>query len=553
MLAEIRLQNFAIIDDISINFGDGLNIITGETGTGKSLIVDAINVILGDRFTAGHAKFPGKEAVVEALFEIPPDGRVAGNLEKSGIACPGAELVVRRVLTEKGKNRIYVNGSIVTLGVLSEATEGLVNMFGQHEHQNLLKKNNYINYLDDFSQLRHELSEYRTAYAELAELGGKIEALEKKRLEGAEKRDYLKFQVEEIDNVSPASGEDSRLEEERTRLENSEKFSSSLRSATELLYEGEGSAVGSLKRATSRLEEVSGLDSSLGKLRDRIGALLIETEDVFYGLGEFAGKVEHNPARLEEVISRLEDIKKLKRKHGGSIEEILEKRRRMESELGEIDNSDELLAELEKKRDSLRGEVLRAARSISSARKAGAGRLEELFAGEAESVGLKNSRFEIDFGEKEISPDGLDRVDFLFSANPGQKPRPVTKVASGGELSRIMLALRSFVSAGDPGSILIFDEADAGIGGVVAETIGKKIKGLSAENQVVCITHLPQVAKFADTHLLVAKSFGEGETEVSVNVLSGRRRVEEISRMLAGQSVSEKTFEVAEELIKGAS
>lgn len=553
MLAEIRLQNFAIIDDISINFGDGLNIITGETGTGKSLIVDAINVILGDRFTAGHAKFPGKEAVVEALFEIPPDGRVAGNLEKSGIACPGAELVVRRVLTEKGKNRIYVNGSIVTLGVLSEATEGLVNMFGQHEHQNLLKKNNYINYLDDFSQLRHELSEYRTAYAELAELGGKIEALEKKRLEGAEKRDYLKFQVEEIDNVSPASGEDLRLEEERTRLENSEKFSSSLRSATELLYEGEGSAVGSLKRAASRLEEVSGLDSSLGKLRDRIGALLIETEDVFYGLGEFAGKVEHNPARLEEVISRLEDIKKLKRKHGGSIEEILEKRRRMESELGEIDNSDELLTELEKKRDSLRGEVLRAARSISSARKAGAGRLEELFAGEAESVGLKNSRFEIDFGEKEISPDGLDRVDFLFSANPGQKPRPVTKVASGGELSRIMLALRSFVSAGDPGSILIFDEADAGIGGVVAETIGKKIKGLSAENQVVCITHLPQVAKFADTHLLVAKSFGEGETEVSVNVLSGRRRVEEISRMLAGQSVSEKTFEVAEELIKGAS
>ena len=553
MLAEIRLQNFAIIDDISINFGDGLNIITGETGTGKSLIVDAINVILGDRFTAGHAKFPGKEAVVEALFEIPPDGRVAGNLEKSGIACPGAELVVRRVLTEKGKNRIYVNGSIVTLGVLSEATEGLVNMFGQHEHQNLLKKNNYINYLDDFSQLRHELSEYRTAYAELAELGGKIEALEKKRLEGAEKRDYLRFQIEEIDNVSPASDEDSRLEEERTRLENSEKFSSSLRSATEFLYEGEGSAVGSLKQAASRLEEVSGLDSSLGKLRDRIGSLLIEAEDVFYGLGEFAGKVEHNPARLEEVISRLEDIKKLKRKHGGSIGEILEKRRRMESELGEIDNSDELLAELEKKRDSLRGEVLRAARSISSARKAGAGRLEELFAGEAESVGLKNSRFEIDFGEKEISPDGLDKVDFLFSANPGQKPRPVTKVASGGELSRIMLALRSFVSAGDPGSILIFDEVDAGIGGVVAETIGKKIKGLSAESQVVCITHLPQVAKFADTHLLVAKSFGEGETEVSVDVLSGRRRVEEISRMLAGQSVSEKTFEVAEELIKGAS
>ena len=552
MLVELRLENFAIIDDISINFGDGLNIITGETGTGKSLIVDAINVILGDRFTADHSKFPGRETVVEALFEIPPGGRIGEKLEKSGIGSSDAELVVKRVLTEKGRSRIYINGSIATLGVLSELTEGLVNMFGQHEHQNLLKKNNYLKYLDDFSQLEHELSEYRETYAELSEVDRGIEALEKKRLEGTGKRDYIRFQIEEIENVSPARGEDSELEEERTRLENSEKFSSSLRNATGLLYEAENSAVDSLKRAASRLEEVSGLDSSLGKLRDRIDALLIEAEDVFYGLSEFAGRVEHNPARLEEVISRLEDIKKLKRKHGGSVEEILEKQRRMESELGEMDSSDELLRELEKKRDSLRGEVFRAAESISSARKAGADRLEELFAGEAESVGLKNSRFQIEFGEKELSADGRDRVDFLFSANPGQKPRPVTKVASGGELSRIMLALRSFVSVGDPGSILIFDEADAGIGGVVAETIGKKIKELSAENQVVCITHLPQVAKFADTHLLVAKNFGEGETEVSVDVMSGRRRVEEISRMLAGQSVSEKTFEVAEELIRGA-
>ena len=553
MLSELRLENFAIIDDISVGFGDGLNIITGETGTGKSLIVDAINVILGDRFTTDHAKSPGREVVVEALFEIPPGCGIAEKLEKFGVGSGGDELVVKRVLTERGRSRIYANGSMIALGVLSELTGGLVNMFGQHEHQNLLRKSNYLNYLDDFSQLEHELSEYGNAYAELSEIGRRIEALEKKRLEGTEKRDYLGFQIEEIRNVSPAEGEDSKLEEERTRLENSEKFSSSLGGAAGLLYEREGSAVDSLKQAASRLEEVSGLDSSLGKLRDRINSLLIEAEDVFYGLNEFAGRVEHNPARLEEVISRLEDIKKLKRKHGDSIGEILEKLRRMETELGEMDNSDELFRELGKKRDSLRGEVFRAAESISSARQAGAGRLEELFAVEAESVGLKNARFEIEFGEKELSADGRDRVDFLFSANPGQKPRPVTKVASGGELSRIMLALRSFVSAGDPGSILIFDEADAGIGGVVAETIGRKIKELSAENQVICITHLPQVAKFADTHLLVAKNFGEGETEVSVDVMTGRRRVEEISRMLAGQSVSEKTFEVAEELIKGAS
>ncbi len=553
MLVELRLKNFAIIDDISINFGDNLNIITGETGTGKSLIVDAINIILGDRFTAEQVKSGDKQASVEALFEVPGDSGVGERLERFGIGEGEGELIVKRVFNPGGKNRIYINGSIVTLGTLSEVTDGLVNMFGQHEHQSLLKKNNYLSYIDAFSKLEHEVSGYKAAYAEFVRAESEFEALGEKEREGAEKEDYLRFQAEEIKKVSPAPNEDSELEAERVRLENSERFSSSLTSATGLVYEGESSAIGFLKQALSHLERVSDLDSSLGELRDRIAAVLIETEDVFYGLSEFAGKIEHNPERLEDVLSRLEEIGRLKRKHGDSIEEIIKKQRQIESELDGLENSAEMMGEIERKRDILREKTSVAASSISAKRKAGARRLEELFSEQAESVGLKNARFEVGFTEKDLSADGCDSVQFLFSANPGQAPRPVNRVASGGELSRIMLLLKSFVSTGDAGSIFIFDEVDAGIGGVVAESIGKKIKDLSDRSQVVCITHLPQVAKFANTHLLVAKEFDEGETEVSVDALGEEERVVEIGRMLAGKSVSKKTFEVARELIKGAS
>lgn len=553
MLVELRLKNFAIIDEISINFGANLNIITGETGTGKSLIVDAINVILGDRFTADHVKSGDRQTSVEALFEVPGDCGIGEKLERLGIGDPEGELVVKRVFNPGGKNRVYINGSMATLGTLSEVTDGLVNMFGQHEHQSLLKKSNYLSYLDAFSELEHEVSVYRTAYAGLVRAENELEVLRKKEREGAEKEDYLRFQLEEIRKVSPERNEDSELEAERVRLENSERFSSSLASATGLVYEGESSATGFLKQALSHLEKVSDLDSSLGELRDRIESVLIETEDVFYGLSEFAGKVEHNPRRLEEVLLRLEEIGRLKRKHGDSIEEIIKKQEQIESELQGLENSAGMLEETERGRDSLREEVSAAASSISAGRKAGAKRLQDLFSGQAGSVGLKNARFEVEFSEKDLSGDGKDSLQFLFSANPGQPPRPVNRVASGGELSRIMLLLKSFVSTGDVGSIFIFDEVDAGIGGVVAESIGRKIKDLSDRSQVVCITHLPQVAKFANTHLLVAKESSESETDVSVDVLGEEERVMEIGRMLAGESVSEKTFEVARELIKGAS
>ncbi len=554
MLVELRLKNFAIIDEISISFGENLNIITGETGTGKSLIVDAINIILGDRFIVDHVKSEEKQTSIEALFEVGDDYSIKERLERLGIGDSDGELVIKRVFNPGGKNRIYVNGSIVTLGTLSEITDGLVNMFGQHEHQSLLKKSNYLNYIDAFSELEPELSEYKVSYAELRNLESEIESLRKREQEGAQRCDYLRFQVEEIKKVSPVPREDSELEAQRIRLENSERFSSSLAAAMELVYEGENSATGSLKESLSHLEKICELDHSLGEFRDRIASILIETEDIFYSLSQFARNIEHNPQRLEEVLLRLEEISRIKRKHGDSIEEIIAKQHRIESELEGFENSAGILEELGQRRDSLRGEVIEAAASISAARRAGSERIQELFSGEAESVGLKNSRFEVELEQKDLSEDGADRVQFLFSANPGQFPKPVNRVASGGELSRIMLLLKSFISMSDPGSIFIFDEVDAGIGGAVAESIGKKIKNLSRQSQVVCITHLPQVAKFADTHLLVVKRFDEGATtDVSVDSLDNEQRVSEIAKMLAGESVSEKTFEVAREMIRHTS
>ncbi len=551
MLVELKLRNFAIIDDISINFGRHLNVITGETGTGKSLIVEAITVILGGKFSRDQLKSQKIEASVEALFEFPADSVIWKKLEDCGVEDRDGELVIKRTLPTNGKTRVYVNGSIASLALLSRLTEGFINIFSQHEHQVLLKKSSYLAYLDAFSQLEHDLSEYRDTYAELARVQSELDAFEKKEREGAQREDFLRFSVDEITRVSPQPGEDATLDAERVMLENSEKFSCSLTNAMDVIYEGENSAAGFLKRAASHLGRVSDLDSSLEDLHKRVSDVLIETEDVFYGLSEFAGRLEHNPERLNEVVSRLEEIKKLKRKYGDSIEDMLKKCGLMGRELEDLKNHTSVLEEKKRKRDSLLEKVLGLAKMLSVKRKEVARKIEQLFAEKCDSVGIGNAKFSVEFKEKELSSDGADNVMFLFSANPGQKPRPVNKVASGGELSRIMLLLRSFVAPSDSGAVLVFDEVDAGIGGSVAETIGKKIKNLSDKNQVICITHLPQIAKFADTHLLVSKKFSHDETDVSVDILTEEQRVVEISRMLAGQSVSEKTLEAARELING--
>lgn len=551
MLLELKLKNFAIIDSISINFDDGLNIITGETGTGKSIIIDAINIIMGGKFGSDYIKSGQKESTVEALFDIPPLLNINSKLQELGFECSDNKLVIKRVVNLTGRNKTYINNSFCSIAVLQQATMGLVSVFGQHEHQDLLKKNNHLSYLDEFSQVKNELLDYVESYKKLSFLKKEYNDILSLSEDKSEKEDFLKFQLAEIKDANLQSGEDEELEAEKVVLSNSENFSTSLRNAYNHLYDAEGSAFVNIKNASNDIFDISNLDKNIQEFKNRIDSLYLEIEDISYGIREFLENVKYDPQRLETVISRLNEIGRLKKKYGQSIEDIIQKQNQIKKELNNFENNSEILIKLEKEIENTLKITSKAALNLSEKRKKKASELIGLFRNEAESVGLKGAFIEIDFISKDISPDGIDSINFLFSANPDQSSKPIEKVASGGELSRIMLILKGFISSNDKGSILIFDEADTGIGGAVAETIGKKIKKLSDKNQVICITHLPQVAKFADFHLVVNKVINDNKTEVFINELDEKGRILEIGRMLSGENISKNTLEVAKELISG--
>lgn len=551
MLLELRLKNFAIIDTISIGFENGLNIITGETGTGKSIIIDAINILMGDRFGSDYIRTGEKESVIEALFEIPDYLDTARLIEEHGIESEGRQLIIKRVVNLNGKNKTYINNSISNLSVLKRITDGLVNVFGQHEHQSLLKKNNHLSYLDEYSEVVLEVSGYTESYKKLAELKNEYKALSEIDSDKSEKEDFLRFQLNEIKTADLKPDEDTELEKEKVVLSNSENFSTSLREAYRVLYDAESSAFVSLKQALNSISDISGLDEKIDNIQKRFSPIMIEVEDISYEVREFLDKVRYDPQRLESVISRLNDIARLKKKYGTTINEILQKQNDIEKQLSNFENHEENLYKLQNEIDSVAKQTEKLAFVLSEKRKENAKKLMKMFKAEVESVGLKGAFLDIELNSKEMSSDGIDDIKLLFSANPDQSTKPLEKVASGGELSRIMLILKGFISSNDKGSILIFDEADTGIGGAVAETIGNKIKGLSADNQVICITHLPQVAKFADHHLVVNKVIEDNKTEVFIDDLDYDGRINEIGRMLSGKNISKSTLEVARELISG--
>ncbi|MGH7885380.1 MAG: DNA repair protein RecN, partial [Thermodesulfobacteriota bacterium] len=469
-----------------------------------------------------------------------------------GIDLSDNQLIIKRVVNLNGKNKTYLNNSICSTGVLQNITEGLVSIFGQLEHQDLLKKNNHLNYLDEYSQLEHELLKYRNSYKELSVSKKEYEKLLASESVKTEKEEFLKFELREINSVNIKTGEDEELEIEQTVLSNSENFSFSLSNAYRLLYETDNAVFVNLKQTANHIESVSKLDGSIGEVKKRIESILLEIEDISFSIREFSENVRHDPDRLEAVINRLNEINRLKRKYAASVEGIIQKQKKIEDEIRNFENSGELLKKLEKQISEQIKSTNNVALNISEKRKENFLKLKQIFYNEAETVGMKGAFIEAEFDIKEISADGIDKLNILFSANPDQEPKPLEKVASGGELSRIMLILKGFVSDKNKGSILIFDEADTGIGGYVAETIGKKIKKLSYNNQVLCITHLPQIAKFADNHLVVTKMIKSGRTEVSVKKLDKDGRIQEIGRMLSGEKITKNVIEVAKELISGA-
>ncbi len=550
MLLELTLRNFAIIDELTISFGEGLNILTGETGAGKSIIVDAINLILGEKASPDLIKSEREEAQIEALFDISKKSGLKDKLVSLGFESKGDEIVIKRVISRAGRSRVFINGNIATFNLLQQIVEGLVDIFSQHEHQALLKEEKHLEVLDEFGELKSLTERVSELFNQTTRLKKEIEELERSLRNQAEREDFLRFQCSEIDGIRLEPGEDERLEEERKKIANAERLFSVTQEAYGIIYEGEEALIDILKRIRSQIEEVSKIDTSLLEIAKSIEKGTIEIQDAAFTLRDYASNISFDLNRLGSIENRLEDIKRLKRKHGAGIHEILERRKSLEEELGKISSREGRIEALIKDFERVESELNHHARELSEKRRNAADRLVLAVCKELGQVGIKGGQFAVEFEERSITECGVERGLFLFSANPDEKPKPFTRIASGGELSRIMLILKEVLARVEGGSVLIFDEADSGIGGAVAETVGRKIKNLSKRYQVICITHLPQVAKFADRHFRVTKTFKGNKTRVQVKVLNGDERVEELGRMLGGLKITEKTMEAAREMLK---
>lgn len=550
MILGLTLKNFTIIEDLSVGLSSGLNIITGETGAGKSVIVDAINIILGDKASPDNIKSGKEEAHIEALFDISSDEVIKERLKFSGFDISSGELLIKRVIYPNARSRVFINGSLSTLTLLSTITQGLVDIFNQHEHQSLLKEENHLKILDNFGETANEVSRLREQYQNYLEAKKELDDLIQSQKDRFEKEDYLKYQLSEIDGAELQLGEDEKLEAEKLKLINTERLNSTTEGAYDLLYESESSILGSLQRLSDDLLNSGKIDSTLAEIGQSIEKGRLQIQDAAFSLRDYNSELTHDSGRLDIVEDRIHLIGDLKRKYGESVSQIILKRDEIEKELNNIEHFDERVKSLSSESQMLMDELLSLAGKISKKRKQSSKKLTSVLEKELNEVGIKGGQFHIEFTDKEMSSNGIDDISFLFSANPDEKPKPLTKVASGGELSRIMLVLKEVIARVEGGSVIIFDEADSGVGGAVAEAVGQKIRKLSQSYQVICITHLPQVAKFADSHLAVSKTHNDNKTQVTIKSLEGDERVFELARMIGGFNITQKTIDAAYEMLK---
>jgi len=552
MLREIRVRNFAVIDAVTAAFGPGLNVLTGETGAGKSMLIDAILLVRGARAQTDVIRTDTEIATVEAVFDVEPCGPVAAVLDDAGLALDDGQLVVRRELAQSGRHRAFVNDSPVTVGLLERLGDHLVEIHGQHEHQRLLEPARQLDLLDRFGdaeELRERVgdivSRHRAARAEVE----RLRAAERDR---AQREDLLRFQLSELDGARLREGEEEGLRAERRRLQHAERLIAGLAEVGGLLDEDESSAASRLHRAGRLLRELARFDPAFAAPADTIdgaGSLIEDALGAVRGLRE---RVTVTPGRLEEVDERLDALTRLKRKYGDTEAAMLAFRDGVAAELEKLERHEEILAAQEKTLGALEAELTEAAVALSERRRAAAGRL----AGEAErelrQLGMDRARFAIAVEPgpmTEVGPRGLDRVEFRLSANPGEEVRPLAKVVSGGELSRTMLALKAVLARADRVPTMIFDEVDAGIGGRVAAVVAQKLARAAEGHQVLCVTHLAPIAARAAHHVRVWKGVRGGRTRVSAEVLTGEARVEEIARMVAGERVTDTARGHARELL----
>jgi DNA repair protein RecN (Recombination protein N) len=564
MLRELRIKNFAVIEEVTLELGTGLNILTGETGAGKSIILNALGLISGSRVNSDIIRHGEDEASVEALFEE-LSGPVKRKLREAGYEVDDG-LVIKRVVSRSGKNRIYLGGSLCPLNLLAEVGNALVHIYGQHEHHTLLKPETHMQLLDSFGGLTPAVAEMNGRVRAMEAAWGALRRARELLEQGRRQKDLLEAQAGEITNARLRPGEEEELQARKNILAHSEKLYQGCLEGEELLYEGDDALVSRLGRYGTKLRELANIDGGLKTAVDLVDSALAQLVEANSELRRSGDRVHVEPGALEQIEDRLEEIHRLKRKYNGSVQDLLNLQKEMTQELGALQHGEEELPKLERAFEAARKAAWESAGALSLERQKVARRLKKEMEKEVKSLGMPETVFQIrslDLGETEDAPpfvvggkklteDGSDQIEFYFSPNPGEPPKPLAKVASGGELSRVMLAVKSLVLA--PGDIptLLFDEVDAGIGGGVAEIVGKKLKRVAASHQVICVTHLPQIAALADTHHVVVKELDRGRTSTTVKQLKGTERVDEVARMLGGIKITDKTRHHAEEMVRGS-
>lgn len=548
MLLELAVENYAVIDRLRVRFHPGLNLLTGETGSGKSIVVDALGLLLGGRASSDVIRTGANKARVSGLFEI-GDKAVSRVLEPAGIEAEDGELLIEREILASGKSRVYVGSRPATVAVLRDLAPYLGDIHGQHDQQLLFLAEAQLDMLDGFAGAREQRGLVRGAYVQWRDAEAELKQLEATDQEKLRLLDLWQFQANEIESEEPRPGEDAELEEERRVQMNAGKLLENAGAAFEMLYEAEASAYTVLRGAIRKLE-----DASFADVRQMLEPAVIAVQEASDALRGYLGKLEANPARLEELETRLAGLGKLKRKYGASVDEILAFLATVRGQIAAVEGAGERMQQLRGELASLAAGYEQAAAALTKARLTAAKELSQRVEKELASLAMERTVFQVRVGSAAWSESGVDRVEFLVSANRGEEPKPMDRIASGGEISRIALALKTCVIGAQKGPLrtLVFDEVDAGIGGIAADGVARRLKQLASVNQVLCVTHLPQIASFADHHYRVEKADVGGRTVARIEELSHDSRRQEIGRMLSGARLTEEALRNADEMIRVA-
>lgn len=555
MLSLLHIENIALIQSADIRFEPGYNVLTGETGAGKSIVIDSIGAVLGERTSRELIRTGAKSALVTAVFtQVPP----LPWLEENGIALHDGEVLLQREIQGDGRNVCRIDGRLVTVAQLRELGRQLLNIHGQHDGQQLLDPASHLGYLDRCGGHTELLEHYRTAYQAWNGLRKQIAALEMDEAERSRRVDTLNFQIRELERAQLRAGEDEELDQRRTLLRSAGKLMDALQAAEYALCgDEEGGGVCSLLAdAEGELDSVSQFSTPLEELSRQVSELRSAADDAADTLRDLTREMEFSPGELDEVESRLDVLYRLKKKYGATVEEMLQYLDRCRRELDEIQYADDTIARLTKELDKARKEADRAAQSLSQQRRKAAEKLEKRVQEELRQLDMPKVRFQVEFAPIDnqwgLDETGMDQVQFLMSANVGEALKPIQKVASGGELARIMLALKNVLAQDDEIGTLVFDEVDTGVSGRAAQKVAEKMAQVARHKQVLCVTHLPQLAAMADTHFSVSKGEREGRTYTNLERLDRKQRREELARLIGGAAVTPALLESAEELLAQA-